>query len=106
MKKTVINSVPTLETVPYDHLLPLVKALLVRNKRAPESIGFYCDRDGWRCDLDFPIDFEYIREHFVIPESILLSLEHRSILCLKTWCVITGMGVVPIVNNNNPQANQ
>lgn len=74
---------------PYSHLEPLVTALLARGNSFATGGGFYQDRDGWRCDLSNPIDFDFIESHFELPKSLRLSRTHDSILCENTWIEIS-----------------
>lgn len=75
---------------PYAHMLPIVELLLRHGNGLAENGPFYQDRDGWRCDLCRPIDFQLVRSSFILPSSIKLVPEHDSILCRNTWTVITG----------------
>jgi hypothetical protein len=74
----------------YAHMLPIVELLLRHGNALAENGPFYQDRDGWRCDLCRPIDFQLVRSSFILPASTKLVPEHDSILCLNTWTVITG----------------
>ena len=74
---------------PYTHLIPIVELLIVAGNTSTHE-GFYFDRDGWRCDLVDPIDFDLIEKTFDLPSTILLSRENDSILCRNTWVEIKG----------------
>jgi hypothetical protein len=75
---------------PYSHLEPLVQALVETSNRTVRPEGFYLDKDGWRCDLEKPIDFALLAARFEIPPTIKLSPQHDSILCQNTWVEIQG----------------
>lgn len=75
---------------PYAHLLPLVSFLIERGNAATTDPPFSRDADGWRCDLERPIDFDGIRASFEFPDSIRLSPEYDSILCEESWIEIAG----------------
>ena len=76
---------------PYANLIPVVEALVANgNEVLDPGTPFYMDRDGWRCDLAAPIDFEFVDEHFEFPPSIELSPVHGTILDRDTWVVIEG----------------
>ena len=57
--KTRIAAATTSGEAPYAHLEPIVEALLEAGNepsppcggRVPNPLGFYQDKDGWRCDL-------------------------------------------------------
>jgi hypothetical protein len=76
--------------MPYGHLLPIVDALIVAGSVPVSDAKFFQDRDGWRCELTKPIDFDLVRQKFDLPSSILLSEEHDAILCQNAWIEIKG----------------
>jgi len=92
MKKT-ISPLPDDPRRPFSHLEPLIDALLEDGNELIKGSKFYLDRDGWRSDLKYPINFQILKDKFVIPSSILLSEEHDSILCKNTWIEIKGGAV-------------
>src|SRR6476659_6955875 len=79
--KTRIAAEPASGEAPYAHLKPIVEALLeAGNEPSPPSgghvpnrLGFYHDKDGWRCDLLRPIDFELLYRIFELPPSLSLN---------------------------------
>jgi hypothetical protein len=92
MNKIQIEPQSNLGHAPYEHLIPIVDALLQAGNLVVGSSKFYRDTDGWRCDLKYPIDFEIIRRKFDLPSSILLSDNNDAILCQQTWIEIKGKG--------------
>jgi len=88
--KAVIESGGTDLVAPYKHLVPIVEVLLRDGNELAGASMFYQDRDGWRCDLKKPINFDLIRNRFSIPQSILLSESHDAVLCQNTWIEIKG----------------
>lgn len=88
--KTRIPPMPLPNEKPYSHLLPMVDALLREGNEPVTPEVFFQDRDGWRCELRRPIDFELIRNEFDLPSSIILSDENDAILCENTWIEIKG----------------
>jgi hypothetical protein len=90
MDRMKIESVSKDPHRPYAHLVPIVDAL-VRDGNVPvDGETFYLDRDGWRCDLAKPINFELVEQMFDLPESILLSRANDAILCQNSWIEIKG----------------
>ena len=78
---------------PFRNLLPIVSALVAHGNRArPPGTPFYRDRDGWRCDLEAPIDFVLIERMFDLPPTIELSRPWGTVLDRETWVVIEGGG--------------
>ena len=75
---------------PFAHLLPLVSFLIEGGNAARTDPPFFKDVDGWRCDLERPIDFDGVRANLKLPDSIRLSPGHDSILCVETWIEIAG----------------
>ena len=96
--KIKIEANPIDSQKPYENLIPIVKFLLENNNSLSPEIpghsvnasGFYLDKDGWKCDLEHPIDFDSIRNYFFIPDEIVLSKENNSIFCTTTWVEIRG----------------
>jgi hypothetical protein len=79
------------EAPPYSHLLPVARLLAGRETLFPmDDNYFYVTRDGWRCDLREPIDFELVRKRFEFPPTIILSEELDQIFCKNTWVEIKG----------------
>ena len=76
---------------PYADLLPLVEGLLAAGNAYVDG-GFIQNPDGWRCRLARPIDFALLRRSFVVPESVLLSSAHDTVVDKRTWCSIEGPG--------------
>jgi hypothetical protein len=95
MKTQIAASSPDTQQ-PYLHLVPIVECLLTCGNQITESgfktntYGFYCDKDGWKCDLKKPIDFEGIRTHFELPKSIELSEKWQTVFCRNAWIEIRG----------------
>jgi hypothetical protein len=74
----------------YAHLDPVVDFLLSHGNVLATQRRWEQDRDGWFCQLQKPIRFDLVREHFEFPRSILLSEEHNGILCQNSWIEIKG----------------
>ena len=75
---------------PYAHLEPIVDALIASGNQSMRAECFYLDRDGWRCDLKEPIDFELLRARFDFPKTITLSEPLDKIFCRNSWIEIKG----------------
>jgi hypothetical protein len=76
---------------PFRNLLPIVDALVAHGNRVrPPGRPFYQDRDGWRCDLVAPIEFELIERLFELPSMIEVSRTWGTVLDRDTWIVIEG----------------
>lgn len=76
---------------PFANLLPLVDAFL-QGGNSLQDDGFVLNPDGWRCRLTHPLDFGLIGRDFEVPDNILLSPEHDTIMDKLTWCSIEGPG--------------
>jgi hypothetical protein len=96
--KTKIAAQPASGEAPYAHLSPIAEALIKAGNEpsppidghVPNRIGFYQDKDGWRCDLLRPIDFELLDRKFELPRSLTLNFAASSILDCLTWIEISG----------------
>ena len=96
--KVRIGAEPEPGQEPYGHLKPIVKALLAAGNtpspsvghQIPNELGFYQDKDGWRCDLRQPIDFDLIDAKFDLPPTLALNREANSISDRRTWVQISG----------------
>jgi hypothetical protein len=75
---------------PYSHLEPIVDALIASGNQSMRDEWFYLDRDGWRCDLKEPIDFDLLRAKFDFPKTIILSEPLDKIFCKNSWIEIKG----------------
>jgi len=75
---------------PFEHLLPIVEALLDEGNTSRHEDLFVLEKDGWRCDLHNPIDFDFLEKRFDVPVSIRLSRQHGSILDEHSWIEIQG----------------
>jgi len=96
--KTKIKPQSLFQQQPYENLKPIVEALIEAGNRVsptfgshtPNRDGFYMDRDGWICDLEFPIDFDLIEYNFDIPASIRINKSENTISDDKSWSQIRG----------------
>jgi hypothetical protein len=89
---------------PYEHLIPVVGALIASGNRLADSAAvdrqtsaglqagpyFYRTQGGWICLLADPIDFDLLRERFEFPSSVRLNEERDVIACDRTWIEIVG----------------
>ena len=83
---------------PYEHLKPIVQALIADGNRPSKAhgsalideLGFYHDKDGWICVLRDPINFALIEVNFELPPSIELNEAENTIFCRKSWIEIRG----------------
>jgi hypothetical protein len=83
---------------PYEHLKPIVQALISAGNRPSKAhgsvptdeFGFYHDKDGWICVLSDPINFALIEADFELPPSIELNEEENTIFCRRSWIEIRG----------------
>lgn len=75
---------------PFEHLLPIVEALLDKGNTSRHKDLFVLEKDGWRCDLHDPIDFDFPETIFDFPGSMRLSRQHDSILDELSWIEIHG----------------
>ena len=92
--KESIKPLPDDKDRPFEHLLPIVEALLAEGNKSQHPGLFVLEKDGWRCDLMHPIDFGFLEKHFSFPRSIRLSRKYGSILDELSWIEIKG-GVGP-----------
>lgn len=82
----------------YSKLVPYVKILLEHGNKlakpvpgfAPNSDGFYQDKDGWKCDLKNNIDFSLLQSIFSSQPEIVYSSEKQSVFDNSTWSEIRG----------------
>lgn len=95
---TAINPESPPGAKPYEHLKPIVRALMAGGN-APskahgsipiDELGFYHDRSGWICVLRDPLDFELIDVEFELPPSIKINEKENAIYCEKSWIEIRG----------------
>jgi hypothetical protein len=85
-------------TKPYEHLKPIVQALIADGNRPSKAhgsipvdeLGFYHDRDGWLCVLRDPINFTLIATEFELPSSIKFNEKENAIFCERSWIEIRG----------------
>ena len=93
-----IDSEPAPRTKPYEHLKPIVAALIAdgimpskaHGKIPIDELGFYLNRDGWTCLLRDPINFVLIAEKFDLPTSIKINEIENTIFCERSWIEIKG----------------
>jgi hypothetical protein len=90
MKIEVLRYPADLKDPPYSHLLPVLHALIEHGNTTVDPNGFYWTRDGWRCDLSKPIDFELLSRTFEFPPTIILAEELDHVFCKNTWAEIAG----------------
>lgn len=91
MSRIQIQAKPTDKTLPiYDHLEPIVSALLEHGNLLARSDRWGSTRDGFVCFLQKPIDFELVRELFDLPSSIVLAESKDLIGCEHSWATIYG----------------
>jgi hypothetical protein len=89
--KVVIQPYPaSVSEKPYAHLIPVAHALIEHGNQASRPEIFFLDRDGWRCDLRKPIDFDFLCTTFEFPKTIILSESLDKIFCQNTWVEIKG----------------
>jgi hypothetical protein len=94
----VIQSTSPSNIKPYEHLIPIARALIADGNipskahgLAPiDEFGFYHDKDGWICILRNPINFGLIDKDFELPPSIEINEEENTIFCRKSWVEIRG----------------
>lgn len=79
------------EARPYKNLVPIVEFLVAHQNDLLDG-GFLLNPDGWRCRMSKPLDLVLVRQHFALPDTILVSDCHDSILDQLSWCVIEGPG--------------
>lgn len=96
--RLILQPEATTGAAPYEHLIPIVRCLLANGNRPfpsmggnpRDALGFYMDRDGWRCDLAKPINFGLVGQSFILPNSIELHQESDSIVCRRSWIQVSG----------------
>jgi len=76
--------------IEYAHLEPIVDALIEDGNELTINTKFYMMRDGWRCDLKEPIDFDLLKDMFDFPKSIELLEGEDAIVCRNSWIEIKG----------------
>lgn len=75
---------------PYEHLEPIVNALISAGNKPTNKSVWYLSRDGWRSDLTDPLDFALLQELFDFPETIKLVESRDKIFCQNSWIEIRG----------------
>lgn len=75
---------------PFQHLDPVVQALIHAGNEPTNNSVWYLSRDGWRSDFKNPLDFELLRKLFDFPETIRLMEDRDKIFCQNTWIEIKG----------------
>ena len=83
---------------PYEHLLPITNFLInhgnaispLYNNTNRLNNGFYCDKDGWVCDLSDPINFNLLLREFEFPKTIRMNEIDNTLSCDKSWIQIRG----------------
>ena len=75
---------------PYQHLEPIVQALIRAGNEPTKTSVWYLTRDGWRSDFKGPLDFELLRKLFDFPETIRLMEDRDKIFCQNSWIEIKG----------------
>ena len=91
MSKIKILSKPEDKSLPvYDHLEPVVSALLEHGNLLARSVRWGSTRDGFVCFLQKPIDFALLRELFDFPGSIVLAESKDLVACEYSWAIIYG----------------
>lgn len=73
---------------PYAHLDPIVDALLSGGNVLANKRRWVETKDGWLCVLKEPIDFQLVRNSFVLPKTIELFEKIGSVSCSLTWSAI------------------
>lgn len=86
--KTKILSSSLEELKPFAHLEPIICALIEAGNKPTSVPWFLVDKDGWYCQLQYPIDFDYLETRFEFPPSINLLRESGGILDTLTWTEI------------------
>ena len=76
---------------PYEHLQPIVDFLAAcGNQIVNDPSGFYPTQGGWVCDFRYPIDYELVKEAFVLPPTVHFGQKVNAILCDRSWAEIRG----------------
>jgi hypothetical protein len=74
----------------YEHLQPIVDALIQSGNKLARRDRWGSSKEGFVCYLQESIDFTLVRTMFSLPESIILSEQRDLIACSKTWATIYG----------------
>ena len=91
MGKIVVAGDPSEQSaVIYEHLQPIVEALLRAGNQLARKDRWGSTKEGFVCYLQDPIDFALVSSMFALPESIVLSQQRNLIACSKTWATIYG----------------
>jgi len=76
-------------TRPWLNITPIANFLVnAGNIMVDGGFGLY--QDGWRCRMEEPLDLDGVRRNFDLPDTILLSKDHDTILDKLSWCSIEG----------------
>ena len=95
MGKIIVTEEPLDQSTPvYEHLQPIVTALISSGNKLARRDRWGSSKEGFVCYLQEPIDFTLVRTMFSLPESIVLSEQRDLIACSKTWATIYG-GIAP-----------
>ena len=89
-EKQLIKASPDNMDRPFEHMLPIVEALIEDGNVLRHENPFFLDKDGWRCDFEYPINFDLIETRFDLPKTIYISKDHGSILDKNSWVEIQG----------------
>jgi hypothetical protein len=90
---------------PYEHLKPIVEALIADGNEPSSAHGsipiddleFYKNRDGWICVLSDPINFALIAAIFELPSSIKINEKENTVFCERSWVEICGNVGITVV---------
>jgi hypothetical protein len=89
-----IEAEPASEHLPYTHLIPLVQALVDHGNpiALPGSNGelFAPSQGGWVAYLTERIDWEWVQEHFELPDLVRYDSAEDEIFDHKNWISILG----------------
>ncbi len=113
MTKIEIARFPAKGQRAYEHLLPIVEVLIQHGNRLAMGPDWVANtygyrfrmnaKDGWVCVLENPIDVELIRSSFILPSSIIVAEDGRSIFDRDSWIEIQGgMAPVPVAPQGSP----
>jgi hypothetical protein len=89
--KTKINAEPIAgSTSAHSHLDAIVECLIRHGNKPKFSFVWGGDKDGFKCRMSNPLDFELIERMFELPSSVHLLREKDLVYCERTWASIAG----------------
>jgi hypothetical protein len=88
MTKLKIDKKPSFGTGKYEHLDPIVDALIADGNEIVGEERWKKTKDGWLCVVKDPINFSLVKQLFELPSTINCYEDRGTISCATTWSAI------------------